>query len=367
MEPFIPSRLPLDMSHWNWETLTNKVSLASASLAYYNGILQSMINPAIFLSPLETKEAIFSSRIEGTVTTLDEVLKFEADLKPENESKQKDIIEVLNYRVATRYAKEWLDRSLPFTLPMVCSIQKDLISGVRGKDKKPGEIRKEQVWIGPQKCKIEDATYVPPEPLVLRDYLDNLFAFIETDKPETMIQTAILHAQFEIIHPFMDGNGRTGRILIPLFLWYKKRLTSPMFYISEYLDENRDEYVGNLLSISQNNEWEKWILFFLDAIEVQARKNAEKANQVLSLYNQMKDLVATITNSPFGIKILDTLFSMPIFRSTDFRKISGLNQQTTFRIITRFKKEGILTTIKEPAGRSPEILLFEKLYNLINS
>jgi Fic family protein len=367
MEPFIPDHLPLDTSKWNWERLANKISSASASLAYYNGILQSMVNPTIFLSPLETKEAILSSHIEGTVTTLDEVLKFEADIKPESESKQQDIIEVLNYRKATRYAKDWLDRGLPFSLTFVNAIQKELISGVRGKDKGPGEIRKEQVWIGTKNSKIEEATYVPPEPFGLSSCLKSLFDFIESDEIETLIQTAILHAQFEIIHPYMDGNGRTGRILIPLFLWYKKRLTSPMFYISEYLDENRDEYVGNLLRISRENDWERWLHFFLNAIDVQAKRNADKAIQVLQLYSEMKKLVTKITNSPYGIKVLDTLFSMPIFRSTDFGKLAEINSQTTHRIIARFKQEKILTTIKEPAGRSPEILLFDSLYNLINS
>jgi Fic family protein len=367
MEPFVPASLPLDTSHWNWESLINRVSAASASLAYYNGILQSMVNPALFLSPLETKEAILSSRIEGTLTTLDEVLKYEADIKPDNASKQKDIIEVLNYRKATRYAKEWLDGDLPFSLGMVCAIQKELISGVRGRDKKPGEIRKGQVWIGPDKCKIEDATYVPPEPLSSSLYLDNLFEYLKTDKTETLVQTAILHAQFEIIHPFMDGNGRTGRILVPLYLWHKKRITSPMFYISKYLDENRDDYVGNLLLVSQDNDWQRWINFFLDAIDIQAKLNAEKAQQVLQLYAQMKELVATVTNSPYGIKVLDTLFSMPIFRRTDFGKMAELNPQTTHRIITRFKQEGILITIRKPSGRSPEILLFELLYDLINN
>lgn len=325
-----------------------------------------MVNPAIFLSPLETKEAILSSRIEGTVTTLDEVLKYEADIHPDSESKKRDIIEVLNYRKATRYANEWLERGLPFSLSMVCAIQKELITGVRGKNKRPGEVRIEQVWIGSKNCRIEDATYIPPEPLGLRLHLENLFMFLKSDAIEPLIQTAILHAQFEIIHPFMDGNGRTGRILVPLFLWYKKRLTSPMFYISEYLDEYRDDYVGNLLLISQNNDWQRWIHFFLDAIEVQAQRNAEKAGQVLDLYAQMKDLVTTISNSPYGIKVLDTLFRMPVFRSSDFRKMAELNPQTTHRIIARFKQEGILVTIKEPSGRSPEILRFEKLYDLIN-
>lgn len=367
MEPFSPASLPLDSSHWNWEALANKVSAASSSLAYYNGILISMVNPSVFLSPLETREAILSSRIEGTVTTLDEVLKFEADIKPESESKRKDIIEVLNYRKATRYAKEWLDRGLPLNLTLVCAIQKELMSGVRGKDKNPGEVRTEQVWIGPPFCKIEEASYIPPEPLGLTAHLGNLFQFLEADNLEPLIQTAILHAQFEIIHPFLDGNGRTGRILIPLFLWHKKRLTAPMFYISEYLDENRDAYIQNLRFISQNNDWERWTNYFLDAIHVQANRNAQKALQVLRLYEEMKELVVKITKSPYGIRVLDNLFRMPILSSTDFGKLAELNPQTTYRMISRFKQEGILTTLREPSGRLPEILLFEKLYHLINN
>jgi Fic family protein len=366
MKPYIPESLPPNSSRWNWPKLINKVSSASASLAYYNGILESMINPSIFLSPLETKEAVLSSRIEGTVTTIDEVLKFEVDLKPENDSRQNDIIEVLNYRKATRFANEWLQRGLPFNITMICAIQKELMDGVRGRDKKPGELRKEQVWIGPKNCKIEEASFVPPEPLGINAYLNDLFAFLQKEDIEVFIQTAILHAQFEIIHPFMDGNGRTGRILIPLFFWQKKRLKSPMFYISEYFDEFRDDYVGNLLSISKNNDWEQWINFFLDAVTIQAKRNADKASQVLHLYNEMKDLVTTISNSPFGIKVLDALFSMPIFRSSDFIQITGLNHQTTYRIITRFKQKGILSTIKKSAGRSPEVLRFDKLYHLLN-
>ena len=366
MQPFIPSKLPLDISNWNLTKILGKVSEASASLAYYNGILKSMINPNIFLSPLETKEAILSSRIEGTVTTIDEVLKYELDFKPEGTSKQDDIIEVLNYRNATRFAKDWIQREMPFNLTMICAIQKELITSVRGKDKKPGELRIEQVWIGPKFSKIEDASFVPPEPLSVKGYLENLLTFLRSDEPEVLIQTAIMHAQFEIIHPFMDGNGRTGRILIPLFLWHKKRLTSPNFYISEYFDEYRDAYIGGLSSISQENDWEGWVSFFLDAVNVQAQRNADKAIQVLSLYGEMKDRIARIINSPSGIKILDALFSSPIFRTSDFAKVSELIPQTAFRAIKKLKKEGILSTIQKPSGSSPEVFRFDKLYLLLN-
>jgi len=334
-------------------------------LAYYNGILESMVNPAIFLSPLEIKEAVFSSRIEGTVTTIDEVLKFEVNLKPDSIAKQNDIIEVLNYRKATRYAKDWLDRGMPFNTTMICAIQKELMQGVRGKDNNPGEIRKELVWIGPKYSTIEKATYVPPEPLSLEPYLENLFYYLKREDQEILFQTAVMHAQFEIIHPFLDGNGRTGRILIPLYLWYRKRIKSPMFYISEYFDENRDDYINKLGAISNSKNWEDWVNFFLEAVFVQANRNANKAKSVLDLYSEMKERITNISNSPNVIKVLDTIFSMPVLRSSDFTKNSGLNAQTVNRMINRLKKEGILITISKSSGRSPEILQFKKLYQLL--
>jgi len=365
MDPYIPEKLPINLTTLYWQKVALKVSEASATLAYYNGVLESIINPAIFLSPLETKEAVLSSRIEGTITTVDEVLKYEADLKPESLSKENDIIEVLNYRKATRSAKEWLRRDLPFNLTLICAIQNELLQGARGKDKHPGELRKEQVWIGPKGRPIEEATYVPPEPLGLKIHLDNLIDYMNRTDQEVLIQTAIMHAQFEIIHPFCDGNGRTGRILIPLFLWCKGRISAPMFYISEYFDENRDQYVENLRKISDAKDWEHWILFFLEAISTQAKRNSEKATQVLSLYNLMRGRIAGLTKSPKASQVLDALFMTPIIRTSNFIKLTGLKPQTAHRIIALLKEEKILSSILKPSGRTPEVLVFDDLFELI--
>jgi Fic family protein len=365
MNPYIPEKLPIDLSTLNWQKITSKVSEASAELAFYNGILKAIINPTIFLTPLETKEAVLSSLIEGTVTTVDEVLKFEADIKPENINKQNDIIEVINYRKATRHANAWLKKELPLNSTFICAIQKDLMQGARGKDRHPGEIRKEQVWIGPKGCSIKDASYVPPEPLGLQPLLDNLVSYINSPNQEILMQTAIMHAQFEILHPFCDGNGRTGRILIPLFLWCKKRISSPMFYISEYFNENRDEYIENLRKISAEHNWERWILFFLEAIRVQAMRNSEKANQVLNLYNKMRSMIADLTRSPYAMKVLDTLFITPVVRPPIFIKLSRIESQSAYRIIAKLKSAGILKQIKEHSGRKSEVLIFDELFQLI--
>jgi Fic family protein len=365
MEPYIPEKLPVNLDKINWQLVTKKVSEASAALAYYNGVLEAIVNPSIFLTPLETKEAVLSSRIEGTITTVDEVLKFEVDLKPKNISKQDDIIEVLNYRKATRAAKEWLKNGLPFNLTLICAIQNELMQEGRGKDKHPGEIRKEQVWIGPKECPIEKATFVPPEPLGLKNHLQKLVYFMNLSDQEILIQAAIMHAQFEMIHPFYDGNGRTGRILIPLFLYCKKRISSPSFYISEYFEEKRDDYIGNLKKISESKDWEHWILFFLQAVSKQAKRNSEKANQVLELYEEMRIRIIGITKSPLAMNVLDALFITPVMRRPGFIQFSGLGPKSAHRILAKLKSEKILTTIQEHSGRSSEVLVFDALYKLI--
>ena len=217
MEPYIPDLLSIDLTGLYNADLINLLSSASADLSRYNGIMTNpSLDPVIFLSPMETKEAVLSSKIEGTITTLDDVLRFDADVFTGN--REGDIVEVLNYRTAMRDAKKWLEKGYPINKTVICEIQKTLLQGVRGQYKKPGEFRKEQVWIGTRSSSLENAQYVPPAPENVPNFFENLLDYMNLSDQEPLIQTAVMHAQFEIIHPFMDGNGRTGRILIPLFL-----------------------------------------------------------------------------------------------------------------------------------------------------
>lgn len=365
MQPYQPDKLPLDMTAWNWGSLVPLVGQANRKLSYYDGVLSSIINPSLFLSPLETKEAVLSSKIEGTITTIDEVLKYEADIVPASINKQQDIQEVLNYRTAMRNAIGWIERQLPFNSALVCNIQKELMDSVRGENKFPGQFRKEQNWIGKPRESIELATYIPPEPLSVGKHMSNLVDYMQLDDQDPILQTAIIHAQFELIHPFLDGNGRTGRILIPLFLWHKKVIKAPVFYISEYLEANRNQYYQCLRSISQDGDWEGWVRFFLGAVTIQAECNAQKANQVLLLYHQMKSRIRMTSNSPYTVQILDTMFANPIIDSTSFIKQSGLNSQTGRRIVNKLKDEQILSTLQASAGRRPEILIFKELMEIL--
>jgi Fic family protein len=180
----------------------------------------------------------------------------------------------------------------------------------------------------------------------------------------TLIQTAIVHAQFEVIHPFKDGNGRIGRVLIPLFLYQQRTLATPMFYLSEYLEANREEYYEHLKGISRRDDWLGWITFFLVGVEKQAAANSRKVRAMLKLYDQMKSKISEITRSQFSIVVLDEIFKNPIFQSNVFAEQLGLNKRTSATLLKQLRDAGILTTLKEASGRRAAVLAFPSLLNI---
>ena len=248
-----------------------------------------MINPSVMLSPLTNREAVLSSRIEGTQATVDEVLEYEAGIEFEG-AKVQDIQEIVNYRKALSLATEALaDR--PLTVSLIRSMHRVLMDSVRGADKSPGQFRVDQNWLGPEGCAIDQATFVPPSPLQLLDHLEAFERYLAGDDLDALVQVAVVHAQFELLHPFKDGNGRIGRLLIPLFLYQKRTLATPMFYLSEYLESHRELYYARLRGISQDGDWTAWVEFFLDAVIQQARANTERVRGILELYGRMKQRV----------------------------------------------------------------------------
>ena len=360
-KPYIPQSLPLESL--DWVRFISLIGQANAELARYDGILQGIINPGVLLSPLTTKEAVISSKIEGTQASLEEVLQYEASPDPKAE-KYNDIQEIINYRKAMRFASQWLDTK-PITLNLIKQMHGILLDSVRGRDKARGSFRTGQNYIAKPGAPIVQATYIPPEPLVLMDHLSNFEKYIHYDEKDRLIQLAMIHAQFEIIHPFLDGNGRIGRILIPLFLYEKKVLHSPMFYISEYMEQNRDEYYARLLAVSEGKKWEDWIEFFLRAVIEQAKANSQKAKAILGLYEKKKERIAEVTHSQYAIKILDTIFARPVFSTTDFIRISKIPKPSAMRLLKLLRNEKILSTAKHGSGRRAEIMVFDKLINII--
>lgn len=364
MSPFIPQKLPLQ--EVNWESLIPLIGKANRSLAHYDGVLYGVPNSDVLLSPLTTQEAVLSSRIEGTQATLGEVLRFEAGEEPEQESRRLDIHEIMNYRRALRHAEIAL-RKRPFNLNLLLELHAILLDSVRGKNKGRGRFRTTQNWIGPPGSPIERAEFVPPDPLQVKEYLYNWEKYYHADRPDPLVQLSIVHAQFEIIHPFLDGNGRIGRILIPIFLYEKKLLSRPMFYLSAYLEEHRDEYIARLRALGHTDDaWNQWIGFFLTALDEQARQNTTKARAIMDLYENLKARVIELTHSQYAVPLLDQMFERPFFQSTHlmFPADPKPSRQLVAGLLRTLRESGILKVVREGSGRRARILAFAELINL---
>lgn len=367
MEPYKPEKLPPESI--DWEMHISLIGKANYALAQYNGILQGIINPKVLLSPLTVREAVISSRIEGTQASLEDVLQYEADMDELNgeenseDKYNKDIHEIRNYRKAMSAAVEKLAER-PLGINLIRDLHRILLSDVRGQNKEPGEIRRRQNWIGSPGTPIEKATFVPPDPFIVWDALSDWEAYIHKDEKDTIVQLGLIKAQFELIHPFLDGNGRIGRMLVPLILYSKKMLSEPTFYISSYLERNRSTYYEHLNAISRDGDWNGWISFFLQAMVEQSSENSKKAKEIIELYNNMKDTVSSITRTQYSHRALDAIFSRPIFSATYFHTRLGQSKMTANRVLRELSNKNIVIVIEESSGSRPTIFAFPQLLNI---
>lgn len=359
--PCIPHALPIHTLPWR-EVLP-LVGRANASLARYDGMLQTLPNPEILLSPITANEAVLSSKIEGTQATLDEVLEAEAGLIV-SEARRGDIEEINNYRSAVFIAEGALAER-PITLTLIREVHQRLLQGVRGRDKTPGMFREDQNWIGRRGDPIERARFVPPSPIILRAALESWEAYIAQPDEDPVLQTAIAHAQFEILHPFKDGNGRIGRMLIPLVLHQRHALSRPMFYMSEYLEAHREEYYDRLLAITDHDDWYGWVRFFLEGMVEQAEANLAKVRSIRDLYEETRKAVVDITRSQYSMAAVDALFRRPIIAAPDFADSAGFNNRVTANnMLRQLEAEGIISRLREGGGRTPSIYAFPRLINI---
>ncbi|NJC27751.1 Fic family protein [Neolewinella antarctica] len=362
MRPFVPTSLPFKNLDYNkFADLTGE---ANRKVARYDGLLQSIVNPEVLLAPLRTKEAVLSSKIEGTQATLEEVLDFDAKLAGVPR-KAADIDEVINYRHALLMGKHQMDR-LPLSLNLIRRIHGVLMQGVRGQNAARGEFRRIQNWIGPPGSTQETATHVPPAAPEMLKALYNWEEYLHHQDIDVMVQLAIVHAQFEIIHPFVDGNGRIGRILIPLFLYHKEIIHDPVFYMSDYLESNRSDYYVALKRITQEGDWTNWVRFFLAGIIEQADKTTGQTRNIIDLYGKMKDKVVAETRSQFALPCLDFLFTSPIFTSKSFAEGSGVPTTSVNRMIKTLLISHIIECTIPAAGRAPAKYEFRPLLKIVN-
>jgi Fic family protein len=352
MKPYHPPKLPvrLDPSKFYLE-LAN----ASLELGNLNGLCQNLPNPSLLIAPLLTKEATISSKIEGTISTVSDVLKFEATGIP----KYDDTIEVSNYKKAMMIAIDSL-KNRKLDLSFIKTLHQILLENTRGHNTR-GKFREKQVWIGVKGAKIEEADYIPPEPFLIEEYMENLEDYILSDNNEhPLFKVAMIHYQFEAIHPFEDGNGRIGRLLIPLYLYWKKILNLPILYISGYFDKKRDEYIAKLNYVDKTQEYEEWIKFFLISIINQSKQTQELIYKILELKSKIEEKIKVI-KSPYKQEVLNLIFSKPIFQRTDL----NLEKMTAIRLLKRLVFLNILEElkIKKVKGR---IYVFKDLVKILS-
>lgn len=342
------------------------IGSAHSHLARFDGILSAVPNSSILLSPLTTQEAVLSSKIEGTHVTMGEVLELEAEPdKPSvTQPRRDEIEEVLNYRTALGVTSFALaDR--PLSQHLLREAHALLMQGVRGQDKSPGQYRTEQNWIGPRGSTIDQATFLPIATEHLLAGMDAWTAFM-TDRtyPDPLVQLAIAHIEFEALHPFLDGNGRLGRMFIPLFLYERQLLAGPNFYMSGYFEERRDVYIQRLRDVSAEDAWTEWCAFFLEGVIAQATSNASKARAILTLYERLKGEVIDMTRSQHAIRAVDFLFQRPVFRSTDFTTASEIPKATAARTLRTLNENHVLKMIRRSSGRRPAVYVFPELLNI---
>ncbi len=343
-----------------WEDYITLVGNSRDKLSKFSALLEAIPNPEVLLSPLTTQEAVVSSKIEGTQATLEEVLQYEADPK-KHEAKKEDIQQVLNYREAMLYAMRKLDK-VSLTNRLLKEVHKILLDEVRSNTQLLGKFREHQVYIGKQGTSIEEAEFIPPVPQDIPQYMSELEKYIHSEEKDPLVQLAIVHAQFEIIHPFGDGNGRVGRMIMPLFLYFKGVLSKPMFYLSAYFEKNRDEYYAKLRDITQKDGWNEWIIYFLNAVEEQSKINNDKARDILNLYNDKKEEIRELTHSQYTIDILDFIFSNPFFNTSQFVKETSIKTQSTASDLINSLIDGKVVKLDEKgSGSKPNTYFFPEL------
>ena len=262
-----------------------------------------------------------------------------------------------------RHAENML-RELPLSLRVIREAHRVLLSGGRGEGKAPGEYRRVPNWIGPPGCTIDEARFVPIGAGKLREAMGAWECNIHRDAPDPLVQLAILHAEFEALHPFLDGNGRLGRMLVPLFMWRTGLIRAPRFYISAYFEARRDAYYDGLLAVSRDDDWTGWCRFFLEAVRVQAEDNQVKAQGIIDLYDRMKERVTELTHSQYAIRALDWIFAYPIFSSPDFVRDAGIPDSTARRFLGAMQEGEILQLVSLGRGRRGRILIFPELLNI---
>ncbi|MGH8273468.1 MAG: Fic family protein [Gammaproteobacteria bacterium] len=336
---------------------------ATDALARYDQMLAGLHNSEMFLAPLRSQEAVVSSRMEGTISTLDEIFQLEAEFG-ENDAEaahefRSDAIETALYRRALNTAQYRLEQGQPLSESLVKSIHRQLLSFGRGANKSPGAYKREQNYVGERASR--QVSFVPIAPEHLPGGMEALFRLASDESMPILLRTALAHVEFEALHPFEDDNGRVGRMLITLMLWQGGAIAAPHFYISRYFEDHKDEYLERLRQVSAAGDWLGWCQFFLTATRQQASANLDTAQGIGAFYEEMKPRFSELLSSKYTVAALDYLFANPVFSNSRFTHQAGIPKQTAARFTRVLQQAGLLQVVREAAGRRSAIYRFEPL------
>jgi len=341
---FIPNPLPPEL---NFDTdFILKLSDADRALGELAGLGRTIPNPNLLIGPFIRREAVLSSRIEGTQADIADLYAYEAGQFKDTPTKS-DVKEVHNYVRALEYGLERI-KTLPISLRLIRELHEHLMEGVRGEQATPGEFRRTQNWIGSPGCTLNEATFVPPPVPEMKEALDNLEKYLHAkNKYPPLARLAMIHNQFEAIHPFIDGNGRIGRLLITLSLVHWDLLPLPLLYLSVFFERNRQEYYDNLLAVSQNGSWQEWILFFLQGTIEQAEDAIAHVKELQKIQLTWRESLTGARVSSQVLSLVDKLFESPIITIPIVQDLLNISYPTAKSYVEKLLKAGILLQIGE--------------------
>ena len=358
------SNLPLLPPSVDFSSLLKLIIEATDALSRYDAAFGNMKNSSFLLNIAQSNEAVLSSRIEGTQASLEEVLQ--SAEKSFDESKKQDIEEIINYRKALEEGRRLIDEGRTLSEETVKRLHKTLLSSGRGSQFDPGQYKQRLNWIGRVGCRKEEAIYVPPPPNQIPALMNNLFEYLHSEVAhQHVVQIAIGHYQFESIHPFSDGNGRIGRLLIPLYLYEKRVISAPNLYVSEFFQEHKQDYYEYLNDVHTTNNWVQWLHFFLVAVRNQSRILKNRADQIEASYDEISGALIDF-NSIFAQAFLEALFKQPVFTAQSIQRLTPIKHiKTVYTLIEKFQSRGYIEYID--TQQRHRLYRFKKLLDIIQN
>ena len=338
---------------------------ALQNLTRYDEKLKHLQNSELLLAPLRQRDAVVSSRMEGTISTLEEVLRLEAseNARRSEGTTRNETLEVALYARALQQAESQMRNGHPVSEALIKSAHRTLLSTGRGAKQRPGEYKQEQNYIGDKSQRRVD--FIPISPTDLPDGMRRLIEFLRQGEQHQLLRTAIAHAEFEALHPFEDGNGRVGRMLIPLTLWEFGILTAPHFFVSDYFERNKDEYIERLRHVSSTNDWSSWCRFFLYGLSAQAEKNIDTVSKIQAHYDTTKERFRETLRSQYFHAAVDYVFNYPVFWNSHFVEHAQGPKSTLQNFTPRLVKAGLLDVIVPPSGRAPGLYAYSSLLKIL--